>query len=595
MPEMKKDSSNILIYLFGKTWKYAHGWHSKITAFWMMFICAEAVELFITPFLWAQIMNVIQIGGITEKTIWHVCGLLLLTLGVDIAFWVIHGPARVLECFTAFHVRMNYREYLLKGVMTLPLQWHSDHHSGDTIDKVEKGTRGLYEFSSGSFQIIYALVRIIGCYCVLTYFSHSAGFIVLAMVLLTAWIIMRFDRILVAQYTQLNKLENKISESVFDAISNITTVIVLRVERLVFDAIMEKVKKPYQIYQHNTILNEIKWFLVNMCCTIMTIAVLSIYFWHNVLVHKNIMIGDVYLLIKYLENISNLFFQFAQLYGETLRRKAQVLNAEELSKSFSEESFTNHVLPARWQELHVESLSFSYHQTQEENLHLENISLFLLRGQRVAFVGTSGSGKTTCLKVLRELYKPTTLTLTVDGILIPEGFGGIARAISLVPQDSELFATTILENITLGADYDIEFVKIFTDMACFTDVVMGLPNQFSSSIKEKGVNLSGGQKQRLALSRGLLACHDKDICLLDEPTSSLDAITEMRIYQNIFQAFEGKLIISSVHKLHLLPLFDVIYLFDEGRIIAHGSLNQLLVHCSQFQELWQQQREEKAK
>jgi ABC-type bacteriocin/lantibiotic exporter with double-glycine peptidase domain len=109
---------------------------------------------------------------------------------------------------------------------------------------------------------------------------------------------------------------------------------------------------------------------------------------------------------------------------------------------------------------------------------------------------------------------------------------------------------------------------------------------FGCSIKEKGVNLSGGQQQRLALARGLLACRDKDMVLLDEPTSSLDATTEMDVYQNILEGLAGKTIISSIHRLHLLLLFDKIYLFDKGEIIGEGTLRELLDTSPEFQQLW---------
>jgi ABC-type bacteriocin/lantibiotic exporter with double-glycine peptidase domain len=139
----------------------------------------------------------------------------------------------------------------------------------------------------------------------------------------------------------------------------------------------------------------------------------------------------------------------------------------------------------------------------------------------------------------------------------------------------------------MGAEHELDFVLRFTDMACFTSVVESLPKKFDSSIQEKGVNLSGGQQQRLALSRGLLACHDKDIILLDEPTSSLDTITEISVYQNIFKGFSGKTIISTIHQLHLLPLFDRVCVFDKGQIIASGTLQELLSSCPKFVSLWE--------
>ena len=215
----------------------------------------------------------------------------------------------------------------------------------------------------------------------------------------------------------------------------------------------------------------------------------------------------------------------------------------------------------------------------------------ILHGERIAFVGLTGSGKTTLLKIIRDLYPPKSGKLLVDGVEVVDGFEGISRAISLVPQDPELMASTILHNITMGAEHDIEVVHRFTDMACFTSVIADLPKGLQSSIKEKGVNLSGGQAQRLALARGLLASYDKDIVLLDEPTSSLDFATEMEVYGNIFRGLAGSTIISSIHRLHLLPMFDRIYMFEKGRIVGSGTLHELIRSCPQFADLWKKQNE----
>ena len=585
-----KGKHNPLTYLFGKTWRYSEGNQKNIVWFWLMFIVANSIALFCQPLIWARMLDIIQKQGVTKDNIKIILGFLLLTLVVDVAFWSLHGPARLMERTNAFKARLNYRKHLLKGVMTLPMEWHVDHHSGDTIDKIEKGTNALYEASEESFEVINSIVELIGSYAMLCYFSPSSSYVVLVMVLITAWITMRFDRVLISQYSDLSYAENHISESTFDAISNITTVIILRVERLVFGAIVSKSEKPLQLYQDSSRLSEIKWFLTSMCCTVMTVMVLGLYFLKQLSAVEGVLIGSVYILIQYLGKISELFFRFTRMYGDILLRKARVMNSEELTKDFKAENFTNHVLPTRWQSLEVRGLDFSYKNDNggEDDQHLKNISLSLKRGERLAFVGESGSGKTTLLKIMRDLYHPRSITLSVDGEVVSQGFEGIARAIALVPQNPEIFATTILENITLGAEYDMDFVRRFTDMACFTEVVEGLPRSFSSSIKEKGVNLSGGQQQRLALSRGLLACHDKDIVLLDEPTSSLDTVNEIKIYQNIFREFEGKTIISSIHRLYLLPLFDRIYVFDKGIIAASGSLREMLMVCPEFQALWRE-------
>jgi ABC-type multidrug transport system fused ATPase/permease subunit len=104
-------------------------------------------------------------------------------------------------------------------------------------------------------------------------------------------------------------------------------------------------------------------------------------------------------------------------------------------------------------------------------------------------------------------------------------------------------------------------------------------------IQEKGVNLSGGQKQRLALARGILAARNSSIVLLDEPTSSLDSKTEQVIYENLFEAFADKAVVSSIHHRHLFKKFDYIYLMHAGRIIEEGPYEKLHQNKSAFEKL----------
>ena len=579
-------TSNPLLYLAAQLWRFSKGNRHRVVLYGAMFIVAGATPLFGFPWVWSRVIDVVQKEGINPASLHHLLLLLLLPIVIQVVFWAVHGPARVLERLNAFKVRANYRKYLLQGIMTLPMDWHASHHSGDSIDKVEKGATALYEFSATSFEIIYALVQFVGSFAILAYFSRSSAFGMAAMVALTIFIVMYFDRILVRQYQELNRAENSVSESVFDAISNISTIITLRVEKLVFNAICHKIDNPLGLFRKNNILNESKWFLTNMCATLTTAMVLAAYFLGHAHDPQGVLAGNVYLLINYLDKLGTFFFKFTAMYGDILQRRSRVANAEELTADFREESFASHILPGDWKTLSMEGLTFSYGPQANGKRHLVDINLEIGRGEKIAFVGKSGSGKTTLLKIMRDLHTPQALKLTVDGVRATEGFAGIARAITLVPQSPEIFATTVGNNITLGAEYDDSTVQKFLDMACFTDVVADLPRGLDSSINEKGVNLSGGQMQRLALTRGLLACESKDIVLLDEPTSSLDSTTEMAVYRRIFAGFAGKTIISSVHRLHLLRLFDRVCFFEDGKIIAAGSLEELLAQCTPFQVLW---------
>ncbi len=559
----EKAKRNPLLFLIGNMWHFSEGNQKRVAVFWLLFAVAQCIDMFGIPLAFFAIISIVETQGITPESFVTLLEFLGLIIAAEVGSWFFHGPARVMERCNAFKVRVNYRRHMLSGIMNLPLDWHTDHHSGDTIDKIEKGSAGIYQFSSGSFEILYGVIQLAGSYCVLAYFSPSSGVLVAGMILVIAWIIMRFDRILVEQYRALSRAENEISKSILDAVTNITTVIILRVEKLVFTGIMHSVEKPFDLLKKNATLNELKWFCAGTCSFVMTAAVLGTYFWAHMGTPGGALVATTVLLMQYLEKMRQTFVRFNMSYGDVLQRRAWVANAEELSVDFKTASFSNHVLPKEWNVLSIEGLDFSYH------------------------VGETGSGKTTLLKVMRNLYHPLGLRLSVDGTDILHGFDGISRAIALVPQNPEIFATTILDNITLRAEYDRRVVEHFSEMACFSDVVAALPNGYASLTKEKGVNLSGGQQQRLALARGLLACRDKDIVLLDEPTSSLDALTEMKVYENIFREFADKTIISSIHRLHLLPLFDRICMFESGKIIADGTLPELLQTCPKFASMWE--------
>lgn len=577
--------SNPLFHLFSQTWRYSEGNRKNVKLYWLLFIVGNTISLICQPLLMAKIMNIMQKDGVTKDNINHIVSLLILNVFITVVFWTMHGPARILERANAFKVRASYRKSLLKGVMSLPLDWHTEHHSGDTIDKIEKGANSQYAFSAESFQVISSLAQLVVSYGMLAYFSWPSAIIVLCMISLTVFITMQFDRRIIANYKVLNRTENQISASVFDTVSNITTVVILRVEKLVFDAISHKIDSPFKLYCKNSIQIETKWFLTSMCSSSMIVIVLLAYCIQQLYGKQMIMISSVYLLMKYLGHIEELFFHFTGMYGEMLQRHSRVLNAEELAKDFQTVNFTNHVLPDDWRDISISNLNFSY-RGEGKDMHLEDVSFTMRRGERIALVGESGSGKTTFLKIMRGLHDPASINLSVDGKSISDGFNGISRAITLVPQLPEIFATTIGENITLGAEYSDEVIGRSMNMACFSSVVERLPHGLGSVINEKGVNLSGGQQQRLALARGFLACQGKSLILLDEPTSNVDAENERRIYENINREFQGKTIIASIHGLHLLQHFDRVVMFSKGRIIASGTLHELLATCPQFGVLW---------
>ena len=150
-----------------------------------------------------------------------------------------------------------------------------------------------------------------------------------------------------------------------------------------------------------------------------------------------------------------------------------------------------------------------------------------------------------------------------------------------------MFDHSLLYNIVMGLEYTKEELKEAVYLSGLDEVLPKLPNGIYSQVSEDGVNLSGGEKQRLALARGIFSIKDSSIVLLDEPTASLDAETELKVYERMFAQFTDKCIVSVLHRLHLLYLFDYIYVFRDGNIIEQGTLEELKKHGGYFGELWE--------
>ncbi len=590
MYTMSVKKKNPISHLFGAMWSISDKKGKRaIVTYLSMFFVANAVELS-QPFVVGFLFNMIQQQGITQETYMSVLMLLLALVVMTLLEWFFHGPARVIEQSNAFRVFKKKKEALMSHVVSLPLEWHSDHHSGDSIDKIEKGTRALYDFSQDTFMVFKNGLRFLIAFGVLAYFNIHSTYIILGLVVLVTYIIFKFDVHLEKLMDIVNKAENTVSAKVYDIIGNISTIVMLRAQKSSLEILSEEIEKPFATFLRWVKINELKWFLVSVFAALTQFFILASYIIMEVRVGGVILVGTVYLLYSYVQDIVSVFYNIAWWYSDLVVKRTKLVNAEELEQYPVPEVYTSdESIQKNWKTVSLHNISFTYkgQEKTDDARHLSDISLRFSRGEKIAFIGESGSGKTTMLKILRGLYDVDSGTVQIGKKEVPGGIYDIAQMVALVPQDPEIFATTIAENITLGLPYSEKEMRYFSDLALFTAVAERLPRQFASEINEKGVNLSGGEKQRLALARGLLFAKDRDIILLDEPTSSIDAKNERLIYENIFEMFKKKTVISTIHRLHMLPMFDTIYYFKRGHIIASGTFTQLQKSSKEFRQLWQ--------
>jgi ABC-type multidrug transport system fused ATPase/permease subunit len=565
-------------------WKYSLGNRHIVILFWILLSIGGTAELIIDPYLVSRIMNSIQENGGVDSNnlsflIWCLVGLVVNT----VIFWMFHGPSRVMEMDNAFGVRRNYRMHFLKGILGLPLQWHTDNPSGQTNDRIEKGTTALYAFSEDTFEIIYAFTRLVVSYIVLMYFSFTAGALATVFIVISILITIKIDKILVVNYSRLSKAENATATTVLETISNITTVIMLRIEKHVLDGVINSVDRQKDLTHKTNRLGEFKWFLTSLMCSLMVLCVMSHYFWSQASSGKTVLYGTVFILYSYLSVMSQVFFKFTGMYSDVIKRRVRTENAELVSSDFVDKELDTETLPIGWREIEIRNLCFSYPDMGKGQL--VDINLKLKRGQKVAFVGRSGSCKSTMLMIMRGLYEFQAGTILVDGVVCKNGFADFGDSVALSPQHPETFSGTILYNLTLGAEYTEEQVAKALYVACFDEFVESLPKKLDSVVKEKGVKLSGGEFQRLSIARGMLATTGKGIVLLDEPTSSLDALTERMVIERISREMDDRLMICVTHKTQLLDRFDLVVVFDKGRVVGQGKPADLFDNCPAFRRL----------
>jgi len=234
--------------------------------------------------------------------------------------------------------------------------------------------------------------------------------------------------------------------------------------------------------------------------------------------------------------------------------------------------------------LSINQLSFAYPLAPEQTV-LTQLQLEICPGERVALVGPSGAGKSTLFQLLQRFYLPTQGHILLDATDISTlDLAELRSQFALVPQESVIFAASVLDNVRYGRPDAAEQDVIAACVAARADeFIRQLPDGYLTDLGERGVRLSGGQKQRIAIARAILA--DRPILLLDEATSALDAVSEQQVKQALDHLMQGKTTLIIAHRLSTVLNADRIVLLQQGKLLASGSHQQLLRSSPLYKQL----------
>ena len=231
----------------------------------------------------------------------------------------------------------------------------------------------------------------------------------------------------------------------------------------------------------------------------------------------------------------------------------------------------------------LEDVDFGYY---PDKIVLHGVNVYAKPGQKIAFVGATGAGKTTITNLINRFYDISCGKIRYDGINISKiKKDDLRRSLGIVLQDTNLFTGTVMENIRYGRlDATDEEVYEAAKIANAYDFITRLPEGFQTMLSGDGANLSQGQRQLISIARA--ACADAPVMIMDEATSSIDTRTEALVQKGTDQLMEGRTVFVIAHRLSTVQNSDCIMVLDHGRIIERGSHEDLIAQKGTYYQLY---------
>jgi ATP-binding cassette subfamily B protein len=570
--------------LIATVWRYGVPWRRAIVGYYFAYIIAQAA-LGLGPYAFGRTIDVLQ--NFKPEHLSAVIFWLAISVVVMLVFWLFHGPARIVERNVALKIQQAYRLNLYEQLSRLPLDWHQDHHSGNIITRLNRASIALHQFAEGQFIYIETIVKFLVSIGFLLWLSTSVGLLSLLASALVAYIVILFDRKLIPLYKAENEIDNRVGAVLFDYISNMTTILTLRLGELTHTNLSQRMMAVWPFFRKDSVLNETKWFTMMMLLSVVQAVLLIGYIIHTLHATGAIMIGLVVMIFRYQWDLNTVFYDLSVHYSELVRMDTDIKGMLPILNDIEKLAHLPHGASTarQWHYFQISELSFHHTRKTAQGHVINSVDFTVKRGEKIALIGASGGGKSTLLNLLSGLYTPSHVRLIIDGVPF-DSLEPLQAITTLIPQDPEIFENTIAFNITMDLPTTSDEMQNAAKLAGFMPVLSTLPSGFETDIREKGLNFSVGQKQRLALARGLFAARFSSLILMDEPTSSVDLPTEKEILSGVIGTFPDAAMIVSLHRLHLLPQFDSVIMLSHGKIVAQGPTEELLRDPGPVRDLW---------
>ena len=550
-----------------------------------------------------QLAFLYRLGGFDAQNDNRVGFLIFLGIAVFVLI-VIVTAFRTGVMYITFRYTMNRRYTLsvrlFKQYLFQPYQFFLGHNTGELsknlLSEVDMVIGGVMEpairaFTNGGMGLAIFIFLIVLNPFVAVFTAGVFGILYFGVYFFVRRLLIRHGKIV----RESNTLRYKITAEAFGGIKDLK---ILGKERFFATAYSESAKRFAISQATSNIISTLPGQVIQSMAVGFAIALLVILLAVNGSLMEILPLLTVYAFatVRLIPNIQNVFNSASQIryYAHTVDALYRDMTTLSLPPDIPAGEKTDAEAMSFTRNIEVKGIEFSYPSSREPVLN--GINLSIAKNTAIAFAGTTGCGKTTLVDVIMGLLEPSGGSVNVDGVPVLEPSRGrdnraaIApwqRNFGYVPQQIYLSDDTVAANIAFGVPEslrDAAAVERSAKVANLHSFIAGeLPNGYSTLVGERGIRLSGGQRQRVGIARALY--HDPDILVMDEATSALDSITEDAVMDAIHNLMHTKTNIIIAHRISTIQECDVIYLMEQGRIIASGSYGKLLETNPQFRAL----------
>ena len=476
-----------------------------------------------------------------------------------------------------------------RQVLSLPIPFFESRKVGDVVTRFEENIKVSSFFTGTGLDFFIDTITAFLYLGLMLYYNVQLTLVVLAFAWLHAVNLRFLTPHLQVAYRDVFQKSAEVHSHTIESVQGLRTIKVLGVEHFVrwtwenlFARLTNAVFKTVKYQAISGLASQ----LVNHCS-----AVAILFYGAWLVLENRLTLGELVAFTVLGKAVSEPITKVVQSWDrlqEALNAVERLNDVYEAKPELAPEPSTESVvLPALRGTVRFENVTFRYG-AGGRNV-LQNITLEIKPGQRIAFVGRSGSGKSTFSKLLLGFYRPTSGKIFVDGFAIDSlWLPSLRRQIGVVPQDSFLFRGTIRDNIARARPQaSMKDISWAAKMAAAADFIGALPAGYETMLEEGATNLSGGQRQRISLARCLL--QNPRMLILDESTSALDNETEQTVMRNLAEAFSGRTILMIAHRLSTVRNADLIVVLDRGNVIETGNHDQLLAQRGMYYFLSTQQ------